>query len=404
MLSQNDSIEIDFKEFTLRHRRQVDRRPGGAVQAADQHPRPVEAGGEPEDEDAAPQPQLRRQDRLPRALDADGADAVGGRRGDRRRPADQQARRTRAARSRRDGRRGRLRPALRGAGAGAGSRWPASPRERAPLRRDPSAVRGFRRRVGDRDRVARSRRRPATRAGSRPCRSSWPRRSTRVADGPLRGRALHARRTCSRSNTRACCTTSARSACARSVLVKAKKLYEEDLRTHQAALRATSRRRSRPSTPSASCAWRWSWASPTYAARFADIDARAGAAGWTRSTTRWRSSARVNEPTVLDQGGFERLVEIARLVVPGARRRAAPVPGARGGRGAAGAARQPDRRRARRDREPRRRTPQFLQKIPWGRRYADVPRIAAAHHEYLNGSGYPSRLRRARTSPSSRAS
>ena len=37
-------------------------------------------------------------------------------------------------------------------------------------------------------------------------------------------------------------------------------------------------------------------------------------------------------------------------------------------------------------------TTKFLQEIPWGRRYADVPRIAAAHHEYLNGSGYPNRL------------
>ena len=34
----------------------------------------------------------------------------------------------------------------------------------------------------------------------------------------------------------------------------------------------------------------------------------------------------------------------------------------------------------------------FLKKIPWGKRYADVPRIAAAHHEYLNGSGYPNHL------------
>jgi HD-GYP domain-containing protein (c-di-GMP phosphodiesterase class II) len=37
-------------------------------------------------------------------------------------------------------------------------------------------------------------------------------------------------------------------------------------------------------------------------------------------------------------------------------------------------------------------TTKFLQEIPWGRRYADVPRIAAAHHEYLNGSGYPKRM------------
>ncbi|HEY3592542.1 MAG TPA: HD domain-containing phosphohydrolase, partial [Polyangiaceae bacterium] len=37
-------------------------------------------------------------------------------------------------------------------------------------------------------------------------------------------------------------------------------------------------------------------------------------------------------------------------------------------------------------------TRNFLNKIPWGRRFADVPRIAGAHHEYLNGRGYPHRL------------
>jgi HD-GYP domain-containing protein (c-di-GMP phosphodiesterase class II) len=37
-------------------------------------------------------------------------------------------------------------------------------------------------------------------------------------------------------------------------------------------------------------------------------------------------------------------------------------------------------------------TSKFLSEIPWGRRYADVPRIAGAHHEYLNGTGYPKRL------------
>ena len=34
----------------------------------------------------------------------------------------------------------------------------------------------------------------------------------------------------------------------------------------------------------------------------------------------------------------------------------------------------------------------FLRTIPWGKRLADVPRIAAAHHEYLNGTGYPRHL------------
>jgi len=35
----------------------------------------------------------------------------------------------------------------------------------------------------------------------------------------------------------------------------------------------------------------------------------------------------------------------------------------------------------------------FLKKIPWQRDMADLPRIAGAHHEYLNGIGYPRHLR-----------
>ncbi len=39
-----------------------------------------------------------------------------------------------------------------------------------------------------------------------------------------------------------------------------------------------------------------------------------------------------------------------------------------------------------------RHTYNFLIKIPWGRALARVPEIAGKHHEYLNGSGYPSQL------------
>jgi HD-GYP domain-containing protein (c-di-GMP phosphodiesterase class II) len=35
----------------------------------------------------------------------------------------------------------------------------------------------------------------------------------------------------------------------------------------------------------------------------------------------------------------------------------------------------------------------FLRTIPWGRSLGRVPRIAGAHHELLDGSGYPSKLR-----------
>jgi HD-GYP domain-containing protein (c-di-GMP phosphodiesterase class II) len=35
----------------------------------------------------------------------------------------------------------------------------------------------------------------------------------------------------------------------------------------------------------------------------------------------------------------------------------------------------------------------FLSRIPWGKTFAEVPRIAGAHHEKLDGSGYPKRLK-----------
>jgi HD-GYP domain-containing protein (c-di-GMP phosphodiesterase class II) len=35
----------------------------------------------------------------------------------------------------------------------------------------------------------------------------------------------------------------------------------------------------------------------------------------------------------------------------------------------------------------------FLRTIPWGRSFRNVPTIAGAHHERLNGTGYPNRLR-----------
>src|SRR5690606_33003157 len=34
----------------------------------------------------------------------------------------------------------------------------------------------------------------------------------------------------------------------------------------------------------------------------------------------------------------------------------------------------------------------FLVRIPWGQSLSLVPEIAAKHHEYLDGSGYPHRL------------
>ncbi|MCA9673482.1 MAG: GAF domain-containing protein [Myxococcales bacterium] len=99
-----------------------------------------------------------------------------------------------------------------------------------------------------------------------------------------------------------------------------------------------------------------------------------------------------NEPTVLDQGGFERIADIA----------------SRQWLDREGVARpylEPDEAHAlqilrgsltdaERDEINSHvvHTYNFLREIPWGRTFRDIPEIAGAHHEKLNGTGYPRRL------------
>ncbi|MGN6105248.1 MAG: HD domain-containing phosphohydrolase, partial [Kofleriaceae bacterium] len=100
-----------------------------------------------------------------------------------------------------------------------------------------------------------------------------------------------------------------------------------------------------------------------------------------------------NEPTVLEQGGFERIAEIAGRTY-------------RDGRGELGPFLTPSeasalqiRRGSLTDEERQEinshvtHSFNFLCQIPWSRALRDVPEIAGAHHEKLDGSGYPRQLR-----------
>ncbi len=98
---------------------------------------------------------------------------------------------------------------------------------------------------------------------------------------------------------------------------------------------------------------------------------------------------KANEPTVLERGGFERIAEIAALRfldIDGSERPylteeealALQVP-----RGSLTA-----EERAEIESHVVH-TFNFLKQIPWGRVYRDIPGIAGAHHEKLNGRGYP---------------
>jgi HD-GYP domain-containing protein (c-di-GMP phosphodiesterase class II) len=100
-----------------------------------------------------------------------------------------------------------------------------------------------------------------------------------------------------------------------------------------------------------------------------------------------------NEPTVLDQGGFERIAEIAKMSW-------------RDDSGASAAFLSPTEasclqitRGSLTELERIEinshvvHSYNFLRQIPWSRTLRDVPEIAGSHHEKLDGSGYPNALR-----------
>jgi HD-GYP domain-containing protein (c-di-GMP phosphodiesterase class II) len=174
------------------------------------------------------------------------------------------------------------------------------------------------------------------------------------------------------------------------VLVKAKKLYDEDrqaIRLRFAYIRKTlegdhAERKLRLALE---------LSRDELPPRFAEADAElARKLGELESA--WAFITKANEPTVLEEGGLERLVEIGQLLYMGPegdlrpyieREEVAALQVRRGS--------LTDVERVEIESHVVH-TYNFLRKIPWGKRFADVPRIAGAHHEYLNGGGYPRRL------------
>jgi response regulator RpfG family c-di-GMP phosphodiesterase len=102
-----------------------------------------------------------------------------------------------------------------------------------------------------------------------------------------------------------------------------------------------------------------------------------------------------NEPTVLERGGFEALLEIGRLSFTDPGGLEVPYLTAEEmgrlsiGKGSLS---EPERREIE---SHVTHTFRFLMQIPWSRDLRAVPRIAYAHHEKLNGTGYPRRLHEA---------
>ncbi len=107
----------------------------------------------------------------------------------------------------------------------------------------------------------------------------------------------------------------------------------------------------------------------------------------------WDFIQRCNKPTVLPAGGFDRLAEIARMSFSGVdgctehlltpdEVRVLSIP--------KGSLSPEERAEIESHVEH---TFRFLSQIPWTRNLRGVPHIAGAHHEKLDGSGYPNRLK-----------
>jgi HD-GYP domain-containing protein (c-di-GMP phosphodiesterase class II) len=175
------------------------------------------------------------------------------------------------------------------------------------------------------------------------------------------------------------------------VLVKAKKLYEHDRELILSRFDFI-RKAIEAETSQRKLGYLLEASREEALARLAAVDAEAEAR--LRELDEYVSFVlKANEPTVLEQGGFDRIADIA------AHRY-------RDGRGEEQPYLRPHEVETlqilRGSLTPQERleieshvthTYNFLRRIPWGRTFKEIPEIAGAHHEKLDGTGYPRRLR-----------
>lgn len=98
---------------------------------------------------------------------------------------------------------------------------------------------------------------------------------------------------------------------------------------------------------------------------------------------------KANEPTVLEQGGFERLKDIANIQFRDAHEEQRPLLLDNELKALSVSRGSLTREEFAEIQSHVVHTYEFLRKIPWGSKFANVPQIAAKHHEKLDGSGYP---------------
>jgi len=174
------------------------------------------------------------------------------------------------------------------------------------------------------------------------------------------------------------------------VLVKAKKLYDEDRRAVEMRF-AYIRRGLEAELTERKLRLALDLPRDELPARFTGLEAEL-AAKLADLHSAWAFICKANEPALLEGGGFERLVEIARLQYLGPSGELKPylepdeIAALQIPRGSLTAVERVEIE------SHVVHTYNFLRKIPWGREMADLPRIAGSHHEYLNGIGYPRHL------------
>jgi len=172
------------------------------------------------------------------------------------------------------------------------------------------------------------------------------------------------------------------------VLVKAKKLYDGDLQrirdrfkyavrcfeveTLKRKVDALERGASRETLEGLDAA---------IEARRAELDAA------------WNVIVGANEPTVLAEGDFSRLDELTRTFYLEDDGTLYPLLRNEEGANLKIPRGSLNNREIEEIRSHVSHTFRFLQRIPWGTSFRRIPRIAGAHHERLNGTGYPNRLR-----------
>ncbi len=171
------------------------------------------------------------------------------------------------------------------------------------------------------------------------------------------------------------------------VLVKAKKLYEHDLKLIRARFDYIARTLDFEAAQKKVAAIQQG----VSAEALAVLDAEA-AERRAELAALWKVISEANEPTVLKAGEFGRIQEISQ-------RRYHDLDGAElpylteDEAGCLGIQRGSLTTEERDEIQSHVvHTFNFLSRIPWGKSFSNVPRIAGAHHEKLNGKGYPAQL------------